>query len=511
MKRIAVPIVIAALTAVGTVWGYQKIQENNNGNSFGNNGNYETTKSGIRYASNSGAGYGQPIDFTEAAESSVKSVVQIKIKKEGKTVSAPVWDPFEDFFGGGGGRRMQQYKQPDVTGEGSGVIISSDGYILTNNHVVAGADEVQVTFNTRNTMTAKVIGTDPQTDLAVIKIDANNLPAITMGNSDEVKLGQWVLAVGYPLNLDVTVTAGIVSAKGRSIGINRRQSNSAVESFIQTDAAINPGNSGGALVNTQGQLVGINSAIASPTGSYAGYGYAVPSNLAKKVADDIIRFGSVKRGYMGATLADLDKMTEDQAKELGVSKNDFEKGKGVYVSDVLKGSGAENGGLKKGDMITAVNGTPTKNSAVLIEQIARYHPGDKVQIDYLRAGKANTTHVELKDNKSTQSLVANAGASVKVMGATLKPLNQSEAKNYGLNGGVLVTGIDKGVLKNVGVKEGFIITNVNGTDITSVNDLQDALANSGGNVQLEGTYKGRSQGRYYYSFPYNGNSEMEAN
>lgn len=511
MKKIAVPIVIAALTAVGTVWGYQKIQENYSGSSQEMTSGFKTTNSGIRYASNSGAGYGEPIDFTSAAENSVRSVVQIKVKKEGKTVNAPVWDPFQDFFGGGGGRKMQQFKQPDVTGEGSGVIISKDGYILTNNHVVAGADEVQVTFNTRNTMTAKVVGVDPQTDLAVIKIDANDLPVITFGNSDEVKLGQWVLAVGYPLNLDVTVTAGIVSAKGRSIGINSRQSNRAVESFIQTDAAINPGNSGGALVNTQGQLVGINSAIASPTGSYAGYGYAVPSNLARKVANDIIKFGTVKRGYLGATLADLDKINEDQAKELGVSHVDYNDGKGVYVSDVIKGSGAAVAGLKKGDMITAVNGTQVNSSSVLIEQIARYHPGDKVQVDYTRNGKPNTIHVELKDQKFTERLVADAGGTIKAMGATLKPLSQADAKKNGLEGGVVVSSVEKGVLKNVGVKDGFVIISINGSEVTSINDLQEALDNSKGMVQLEGTYIGRSQGRYFYSFPYNRGAEMEAN
>src|SRR5690606_23625244 len=233
---------------------------------------------------------------------------------------------------------------------------------------------------------------DPATDLAVLKIDGKDLPAITFGNSDEVKLGQWVLAVGFPLNLDATVTAGIVSAKGRSIGINARQSSRAIESFIQTDAAVNPGNSGGPLVNTQGQLIGINSAIASPTGAYAGYSYAVPSNLARKVADDIIKFGKVKRGYLGASLIDLDKISPEQAKELGIPEEKL-KSNGVYIAEVLKGSGAEKAGLKKGDMVTAINGVPTNSTSILMEQVARYHPGDKVQVDFVRGKESHRIHV----------------------------------------------------------------------------------------------------------------------
>lgn len=503
MKKIAIPIVASALTALGSVWAYEKIQDNNF-NTEPQSWNAGTTKSGLHFASNSGAAMGQPVDFSDAAENTVKSVVHIKIKKAGKTITAPVWDPFADFFGGGGQQRMQQYKQPDVEGGGSGVIISNDGYILTNNHVVAGADEVLVTINTRTTLTAKVIGTDPQTDLAVIKVEAKNLSAVTFGNSDEVRLGQWVLAVGFPLNLDATVTAGIVSAKGRSIGINQRQSNRAVESFIQTDAAINPGNSGGALVNTQGQLIGINSAIASPTGSYAGYGYAVPSNLARKVADDIIKFGDVRRGYLGASLADLDRMTEKEAEEVGVSKADYNNGLGVYVSDIVKGSGAESAGLKKGDMITAINGVATNSSAVLIEQIARYHPGDKVQVDYSRSGKAGKVHVELKDQKSTEQLTAVQGGGAKALGALLKPLTKQEAGTLGIDGGLSVVEVGKGELASTGVKPGFVILSVNDQAVKSMAELRNALNNAEGMVQISGTYPGNRRGQYYFSFPYSG-------
>ncbi len=502
MKKLAIPIVVSALTAAGSMWAYQSYQNNSANNP--SSAVSQKTPAGLHYASNSGANIGQPVDFTYAAENTVKSVVHIRTTKAGKTVMAR--DPFADFFGMGGGG-MQEYKMPDAQGGGSGVIISNDGYILTNNHVVAGADEVQVTFNNRNTQTAKVVGTDPSTDLAVLKIDGKNMQAITFGNSDELKLGQWVLAVGFPLNLDATVTAGIVSAKGRSIGINQRQSNRAIESFIQTDAAVNPGNSGGPLVNTQGQLIGINSAIASPTGSYAGYSYAVPSNLARKVADDIIKFGEVRRGYIGASLVDLDKINEKQAEELGLSK-DKRKSDGVYVAEVQKGSGAEKAGLKKGDLITAINGVTTNNSSVLMEQVARYHPGDKVQVDYVRGTTANKVHVELKDQKATEALIAASGGGFNALGATLRPLNKQEASEYGVSKGLIVSDAGKGELARAGIKSGFIILSVNDDEVVSMSDLKAALNKSDGVVNLKGTYQGNRRGQYYYSFPYSGGNAM---
>jgi serine protease Do len=353
-----------------------------------------------------------------------------------------------------------------------------------------------------------VVGTDPSTDLAVLKIDGKDFPPIVFGNSDEVKLGQWVLAVGFPLNLDATVTAGIVSAKGRSIGINQRQSNRAIESFIQTDAAVNPGNSGGPLVNTQGQLIGINSAIASPTGTYAGYSYAVPSNLARKVADDIIKFGSVRRGYIGASLLDLDKISEKQAEELGVTKDKM-KVDGVYVADVLKGSGAEKAGLKKGDVITAINGVATRSSSVLMEQVARYHPGDKVQVDFVRGNSAQKIHVELKDQQATESLTAAAGGGFKAMGATLRPLNKQELSSFGLSKGLIVADPGKGALASSGVKSGFVIFSINDQEVATAAELREALEKGGGAVTLKGTYEGNRRGQYYYSFPYSGGSALE--
>lgn len=493
MKKLAIPVIAATVfTSVATVWAYDKIQDQQQTNPSIQN-KQSVAASDLHYASNSGAIVGQPIDFTTAAENTVKSVVHIRTMKQGKTVMAR--DPF-DFWGDGG---LQQFKMPDAQGGGSGVIISADGYILTNNHVVDGADEVQVTFNTRNTQTAKVVGKDPATDLAILKIEGQNFPALAFGNSDEVKLGQWVLAVGYPLNLDATVTAGIVSAKGRSIGINQRQSNRAIESFIQTDAAVNPGNSGGALVNTQGQLIGINSAIASPTGTYAGYSYAIPSNLARKIANDLIKFGSVQRGYIGVSLGDLNNMTEEQAKELGISKSDYENANGVFVGEVLEGSGAAKAGIKKGDFITAINGTAVNSSSVLTEQIARYNPGDKVSIDYLRNGKPLKTNIQLSANNGTLAKASISGASYSDLGAGFKALSQQEAQSMGVDGGIQVESIGDGALKNyTGIKKGFIITSVNGKAVKDINAFRDALG-EGDMVQLGGTYPG-NRGSYYYSF-----------
>jgi len=493
MKKLAIPIVAAAVcTSVATAWAYDKLQDQQQSKSPVTN-QQATGDANLHYASNSGAVVGQPVDFTAAAEQSVKSVVHIRTKKQGKTVMAR--DPF-DFWGDGG---MQQFKMPDAQGGGSGVIISEDGYILTNNHVVSGADEVQVTFNNRNTQTAKVIGTDPETDLAILKIEGKGYPAITFGNSDEVKLGQWVLAVGYPLNLDATVTAGIVSAKGRSIGINQRQSRSAIESFIQTDAAVNPGNSGGALVNTQGQLIGINSAIASPTGTYAGYSYAIPSNLARKIANDLIKFGSVQRGFLGVSLGDLNNMTEEQAKELGITKSDYDNANGVYVGDVVEGSGAAQAGIKKGDFITAINGTPVNTSSVLTEQVARYNPGDRVQVDYRRNGKPYKTQAELKSSKGALAKALSSGTSYNDLGASFKALSKQEAGRMGLSGGIMVDAVSDGALKNfTGIKKGFVITSVNGQKVTTLEEFQSALA-ADDMIQLGGVYPG-SGGTYYYSF-----------
>lgn len=482
MKRTIVPVIItAAVTSLLTMWGFSKLSDKQIFFSGDN-------KIPIHYASNSGVSATQPVDFSPAAESSVRSVVHVKTMTQGKTVMAQ--DPF-GFYG------PQQYRMPDQMGAGSGVIISEDGYIITNNHVVQGADQVQVTFNDRNTQIAKVVGTDPSTDIAVLKIDGDNLPYMELGNSDNVKLGQWVLAVGYPLNLEATVTAGIVSAKGRSIGLNESRARSgAVESYIQTDAAVNPGNSGGALVNTQGQLVGINAAIASPTGSYAGYSYAIPSNLAQKVASDIIKFGTVQRGYLGAELADLNKMNEKTAEQLGLSSGDFRNAKGVFVSRVVPNSGAAAAGLKKGDFITMINGMAVNSVPQLTEQVARFHPGDKVSVSYIRGGSPYNVSVELRNLSGATAL--NKGSTLAFSGAALRNLTSAEASKLGIEGGVMVTDVTPGsAAQKSNIQKGFVIVNVNDEAVSNVTDFQNIASQASDGVQIGGIYPGR-RGMYYY-------------
>ncbi|WP_118952761.1 trypsin-like peptidase domain-containing protein [Taibaiella helva] len=482
MKKIIVPVVVtAAVTSLLTMWGFSKLSDKK----LFLSGNNDIP---IHYASNTGMTATQPVDFSPAAEASVRSVVHVKTLTQGKTVLAQ--DPF-GFYG------PQQYRMPDQMGAGSGVIISRDGYIITNNHVVQGADQVQVTFNDRNTQIAKVVGTDPGTDIAVLKIDGSDLPYMELGNSDNVKLGQWVLAVGYPLNLDATVTAGIVSAKGRAIGLNAARAKSgAVESYIQTDAAVNPGNSGGALVNTQGQLIGINAAIASPTGSYAGYSYAIPSNLAQKVAGDIIKYGSVQRGFLGLTLVDLNKMTEQSAEQYGLSSGAFRDAKGVLVQSTVPNSGAAAAGLKRGDIITSINGVSVTSANQLTEQVARFHPGDKISVGYIRSGNLANVSVELRNLSGAGSV--GKGASMAYSGATLRNLTDMEASNLGVDGGVMVTDIANGsAAKRANIQKGFVILSVNDEIISNLSDFQSAVAQANDGVQVGGMYPGR-RGMYYY-------------
>jgi Do/DeqQ family serine protease len=491
MKKIILPVIATAvLTSLLTFWAASKLSQEP---AFLKNNNNLP----VHYTSGTLNPSTQPVDFAAAATSSVKSVVHIMTLTEGKTVIAR--DPSDPFgvFG-------REFRTPNQMGSGSGVIISPDGYIVTNNHVVHGADKVQVTFNDRNTQIAKVIGTDPATDLAIIKIEGKNLPYMTLGNSDDVQLGQWVLAVGYPLNLDCTVTAGIISAKGRSIGINRSRNKNAIESFIQTDAAVNPGNSGGALVNTAGLLVGINSAIASPTGSYAGYAYAIPSNMVQKVANDIIKFGKVERGYLGVQLYDLDKIDIQSAEKLGVSKEDYKNVRGVYVSGIVENSGAEKAGLKKGDFINAINGMPVLSSPELMEQVSRYHPGDKISIGYERNGKNYLTSIELKNLAGTVARNDIQGKD-DILGASMRNLSAAEAKKLNLEGGVLINSLhqDGTLQKQTNIKPGFVIFSVNDQVIKNLSELRTAINEApDGNLQFAGVYPGKN-GIYYYGFQNN--------
>jgi Do/DeqQ family serine protease len=434
-----------------------------------------------------------PGGFENAAEASVKAVVHIKVTTKARTVVAQP-DP-NDIWGNIFGQR--QYYYPPQMGAGSGVIISPDGYIVTNNHVVANASDVTVTFNDRQTAEAKVIGTDPASDIALIKIDQKNLPFIDFGNSDEVRLGQWVLAVGYPLSLDATVTAGIVSAKSRSIGANK-QTSGAIESYIQTDAAVNPGNSGGALVNTSGQLVGINSAIASPTGSYAGYSYAIPSNIVHKVVNDIIKYGSVQRAYMGISYVDSKSLSPEKISELGLDKTP-----GVYVEDVTESGGAAKAGIKKGDIITQINGIAINNEPALQEQIARYHPGDNISVSYLRSGSVHTTSVELKTLTGANKLL-HEGDNTRFLGATVRLLTEKEKNQFGVKNGLFVSEMGKGLLATqTNMKKGFVITGVNNQDIKTVQDLHQALAANSNTIQIMGFYPGIN-GMYYFGLNISG-------
>ncbi|TNF32015.1 MAG: Do family serine endopeptidase, partial [Bacteroidetes bacterium] len=392
------------------------------------------------------------VDFVAAANNSIHSVVHIKTKVARSGYGSS--HPFYQFFFDRG------YQQQPQMGSGSGVIISSDGYILTNNHVINRADEVEVTLNDQRSYTAEVLGTDPNTDLALLKINEDELPYIPYGNSEEVQVGEWVLAVGNPFNLTSTVTAGIVSAKGRNINI--LQEEFAIESFIQTDAAVNPGNSGGALVNTRGELIGINTAIASTTGSYAGYAFAVPVNIARKVVDDLLEFGTVQRAFIGVSIRDLNGKL---ASEKGLKTTE-----GAYVNGLTSGGAAEKAGLREGDIIVAVDGVKIKNVPELQEKIGEYRPGDLAQVTVLRDDELRKYDVELRNRNGNTELVTKEADVLVQLGAELQPLDESQLRKLGLRSGLQVTSLSNGKLKGAGIKEGFIITRIDRKSVATSQD-----------------------------------------
>lgn len=446
-------------------------------------------------------GHAAPVDFSFAAKVSVGAVVHIKTKTKEKIVDNPAGGrrqrrgggfPFDDFFDFFDFPQPNQRQVvPEQRASGSGVIISPDGYIVTNFHVVDKADEIKITLSNKRSFDAKVIGKDPSTDLAVLKIDGKGLPFLVYGNSEDVQLGQWVLAIGYPLFLDVTVTAGIVSAKSRSIGINAQQGNAnlAVEAFIQTDAAVNRGNSGGALVNAKGELVGINSAIASPTGYYSGYSYAIPANLVKKVVEDIIKFGSVQRAFLGVTYPRDEELPEDLSKKFP----HYKPGDGVLVMDVASDGAAKKAGLQSGDIIVKVNGKTVTRGAELIEQIGKFRPGDKVEIVYKRSGKLSTVSVLLRSQAGSYGSLKFAQ-----LGCDFETLSKNKAAEYRVKGGVIVKRINRGIVRSqTRIRPGFIITKVEDRPVLSVEDLQNAIAGAEGRVQLEGFYS-NYDGRFFY-------------
>lgn len=427
---------------------------------------------------------GETPDFVAAAERSVNSVVHVKTQA---TVS-PAYNPWFDFFG------YQQ--EPQVqSGSGSGVIISKDGYIVTNNHVVEGAQKILVTLNNNKNYEATLVGRDPSTDIAVIKIDEENLPSITWGNSEEIHIGQWVLAVGNPFELTSTVTAGIVSAKARNINlIGQRNTNEEVfpvESFIQTDAAVNPGNSGGALVNARGDLIGINTAIASRTGVFTGYSFAVPSTIAKKVATDIIEFGHVQRAFIGVKISDV---SEDMAKEKGLNEV-----AGILINDIT----ASDSDLKQGDVILKINDREVKNVPQLQEQVAKYRPGEKVKVGVWRDKKWTEVMVTLKNRSGKASLddfKQEAAEAVQSMGAEFTNPSSEELARLRISGGAKVSSLQAGKLKSAGVQPGFIITKIDDQKVRDAQAISEIITNKpkGEGILIEGVYPNGT--RAYYGF-----------
>lgn len=403
------------------------------------------------------------IDLRIAAKKAVPGVVHVKTIQMGREY---VGNPLLNYFFGG---TPQSREVPMTTGYGSGVIIASDGYIITNNHVIKEADKVIVVLNDKKEYEAKVIGQDPNTDIALLKIDGENLPYVEYGNSDEVSLGEWVLAVGNPYNLTSTVTAGIISAKARELGMNRGQMS--LESFLQTDAAINPGNSGGALVNAQGELIGINTLIQSPTGAYSGYAFAVPVNIARKVVNDLKDYGKVQRGVLGIYMREL---TPALADELKLKENT-----GIYVADVIQDGAAQKAGMKKGDVIQEINSREIKTTPEFYEQLGKYHPGSVVQFKVNRNGTEKIINVTLQDSYGSTVLGKTDDAGI--LGAKVSPLTKEERYRYGLNKGVKIVDLKNGKFKAAGLEKGYIIIKINDAVVYDENDLNRAINAVGDN------------------------------
>ena len=413
------------------------------------------------------------VDLTVAAERAVNSVVYIKAVTNSRTQTVPYRDPFEDFFGfgdffgGGGGTRERKIETPKRTGTGSGVILTADGYIVTNNHVVENADELTVKLNDNQEYKARIIGTDATTDLALIKVEAKNLSPITVGSSDKLKLGEWVLAIGNPFSLTSTVTAGIVSAKARTLGAKA----GSIESFIQTDAAINPGNSGGALVNAEGELVGINTMIMSQTGSYSGYGFAIPTSIMNKVIEDLKNYGTVQRALIGIRGTEVRNQI-DAEKEQGRTP-DYGTVNGIYVTEVTADGAAEEAGLRKGDVITAIDGKEIQKFGELQESIVNHRPGDKVKVTYLRDKKEHTVTLTLRNAQGTTTALKNLDT--EAMGAALRPLTDKEKEELNLSSGLLITAIRDGKFREAGLTKGLIIVKINDREMKTVEDFEDVV------------------------------------
>ena len=423
----------------------------------------------------------QPVDLTLAAENSLHAVVHIKSTQQAKEQTVTVRDPFAEIFGdifGNGGRQQRRVQTQPRVGFGSGVIISKDGYIVTNNHVIDGADEIIVKLNDNREFKGRMIGTDPNSDLALVKIEGDDFPTIPVGDSDALKVGEWVLAVGNPFNLTSTVTAGIVSAKARTLGV---YGIGGVESFIQTDAAINQGNSGGALVIAKGELVGINAVLSSPTGAYAGYGFAIPTSVMTKVVSDLKQYGTVQRallGIKGTSLAgDGDMMSDQPIDKSGATLSDKRKEfgvvDGVWVREIVDGGSAAGSDIKVDDVIIGIDGKKVQNFADLQEAIAQHRPGDKVTVKVMRDKKEKNINITLKNEQGTTKIVKDAG--MEILGAAFKELPDDLKKQLNLGYGLQVTGVTSGKMADAGVRKGFIILKANDQPMRKVSDLEEVM------------------------------------
>lgn len=438
------------------------------------------------------------VDLTYAAEKTVNSVVFIKVTIASKQQQMEYYSPFDDFFGdffgfGNGQKRKQQVETPKRKASGSGVIISTDGYIVTNNHVVEGADEITVKLNDKREFKGRIIGTDKNTDLALIKVEAEGLPAIPIGDSDKLKIGEWVLAVGNPFNLTSTVTAGIVSAKSRSLYAN------SVESFIQTDAAINAGNSGGALVNAKGELVGINAMLYSQTGSFSGYGFAIPTTIMNKVVDDLKKYGTVQRALLGISGTDLTKYIDEQ-KDKGKDDSDLDFGtnEGVIVLEVPVEGAAADAGIEEKDIITAIDGKTVHSMAEMQEILATHRPGDKVNITYMRAKKTYNKQVTLRNIQGTTDNVSDIDPMS--LGVALKPLTAEQKRELALSNGLLVISVKNGKMKDAGITSGIIILEVNDKKMNTPDDFDEVVKAANNSKDPVLWIKAKNQAGQYKSF-----------
>lgn len=506
LKQVLLVVLISVLSAFGGMWVYGKFFRNSSSMiGMSTDGKLPTNYASF-FDNNGNAAV--PTDFTKASESAIPAVVHIKTRipaSQSNRSRSQGNDPFEDFFGDFFGDAMPKMREQRASG--SGVVVSQDGYIVTNNHVISDgrdgvASEIKVTLNEgRKTYTAKVVGRDPNTDLAVLKIEATNLPFLVYGNSDDLKIGQWVLAVGYPLTLEATVTAGIVSAINRSTGVNLQQSSSPVESFIQTDAAVNQGNSGGPLINTNGQLIGINSNILAPTGTYVGYSFSIPSNLVKKVVNDIVKYGDVKRGYLGIQYTDERSGTSNDEM---LRRAGLQPGQGVYVMDAPSDGGAAKAGIKEGDVVTKINDASVGSGLEMAGKIGALQPGDKVKINYIRNKKEYSTSVTLSGQPSKIE-VSSAKTLQNVLGVELQNVPAKDLAKYNFQGGVKVVNIKaEGPLGKTRMEKGFIITAVNGRTVKNMDELASAMgAGRSSTVELQGVYPGYS-GIYSYQINLNG-------